>query len=345
MRTYVSMIVSGLAASLVLGVAPGRAADSANLDQHAQAVDRASTNAGSQNVAGRLASELNDSWGRTPGPYTAESLATQRAQTGWGWGGVLIGNRLAQHVAESRLAANPTLTPAEALAQSLAAVTAARQARTGWGVIAQENGVKVGALVSSVKQSTESVTTGRRSTDKQGAKSLDRAAARGPAPGTSERAARGAERSAKSDKARGGATTSRTASTRGTSEAVALPFPVPVSPEPLGTAARTAVAAARVVAPRPMPVEQGTGVVAVRVAAPAAVEAMVAVAAAMVAVGVMVAAGVTAAATAAAGEARASSGPPWSGSYADGRRAGCRRPSCVCTPASRGFPSGFSSPP
>jgi hypothetical protein len=203
MRTCVSVGL-GLAASLVLGVAPGQSSESSNLDQHAQAVDRASKNAGSQHVAGRLASELNDSWGRAPGPYSAESLATQREQTGWGWGGVMIGNRLAQHVAESRMAANPTLTPAEALAQSLAAVTAARQAHTGWGVIAQENGVKLGALVSSVKQSTESVTRGLRSADKQGAKSIDRAAARGPALGTSERAARGAERSAKSDKARGG---------------------------------------------------------------------------------------------------------------------------------------------
>src|SRR5262245_31532741 len=155
MRTYSILVAGWLAASTLFGATPGWTADSSALDEHARAVDRAATKAGSQHVAGRLASQLNDSWGRSPAPYSSESLAAQRAQTGWGWGGVLIGNRLAQHMAETRLAANPTLTPEEALAQSLAAVTAARQAHTGWGVIAKENGVTLGPLVSSVRHSTE----------------------------------------------------------------------------------------------------------------------------------------------------------------------------------------------
>jgi hypothetical protein len=197
MRTYLSRSLAGLVVSLVVGGAPGWASEASDLDQHGQAVDRATSNAGSQRVAGRLAAELNQAWGRTPGPYTAESLAAQRAQTGWGWGGVLIGNRLAQHIAESRLAGNPTLTPAEALTQSLAAVTAARQAHTGWGVIAQDNGVKLGPLVSSVRYSTEALTSGLRSPDKPGGKSIDRATTRGPASVTNQRAG------AKSDRARG----------------------------------------------------------------------------------------------------------------------------------------------
>jgi hypothetical protein len=199
MRVYSSLIAAWLAAMVLSGPTSGWTAESSSLDEHARAVDRTATSAGSQQVAGRIASQLNDSWGRTPAPYSAESLATQRAQTGWGWGGLLIGNRLAQHMAEARLAANPTLTPEEALAQSLAAVTAARQAHTGWGVIAHENGVKLGPLVSSVKHSTEAVTTGARSGHTSGAKTVDRAAAKSAALEPGERAARGAERGAKSN--------------------------------------------------------------------------------------------------------------------------------------------------
>jgi hypothetical protein len=180
---------------------PGWASDSSSLDTDARAIDQAATNSGSRNVAGRLASQLNSSWGRTPAPYSAESLTAQRAETGWGWGSVLIGNRLAQHMAESLLATNPTLTPEEALAQSLTAVTAARQAHTGWGAIAKDNGVKLGTLVSSVKHSTESV-TGQRTANAQGSKSVDRAAAKAATPEPTERSARGMERGAKSEKGR-----------------------------------------------------------------------------------------------------------------------------------------------
>ena len=201
MRTYSSLMAGWLAATLLFGATPGRTADSSSLDADARAVDRAAATSGSQNVAGRLASQLNNSWGRTPAPYSAESLTTHRAETGWGWGGVLIGNRLAQHMAESLLATNPTLTPEEALAQSLAAVTAARQAHTGWGVIAQDNGVKLGALVSSVRHTTESV-TGHRTGHAPEPKTVDRAAAKAATLEPTERGARGTERGAKSDKGR-----------------------------------------------------------------------------------------------------------------------------------------------
>jgi hypothetical protein len=194
MRTYSSLMTGWLVATILCGATPGRTSDSSSLDKHAQAVDGVTANTGSEKVASRLASQLNEAWGRTPAPYTAESLTAQRTQTGWGWGGVLIGNRLAQQMAETRLAANPALTPEQALVESLAAVTAARQAHTGWGVIAKDNGVKLGPLVSSVKKSTESVTASLQSSGKQGSgkpgtKSADGTAAK-------------AERSAKSDKAR-----------------------------------------------------------------------------------------------------------------------------------------------
>ena len=201
MRTYSTLMAGWLAATIVFGATPGRTADSSSLEADARAVDQAAATKGSQNVAGRLASQLNSSWGRTPGPYSAESLTAQRAETGWGWGGVLIGNRLAQHAAESLLAANPTLTPEEALAQSLAAVTAARQAHTGWGVIAKDNGVKLGALVSSVRHTTESV-TGQRTGHPQGPKTVDRAAAKAATLEPTEPSARGTERGVKSDKGR-----------------------------------------------------------------------------------------------------------------------------------------------
>jgi len=195
MGTHRGIAIGWLAASLAFVGGPVLAADPPELDRHARAVDQAATSAGQQHVAERLAAELNASWGRTPAPYTAESLTAQRAQNGWGWGGVLIGNRLAQHVAESRLAANPTLTPEEALAQSLGQVTAARQAHTGWGVIAQENGVKLGTLVSSVRHSTEAVATGAKGTGGVTGKSVGKGA---------DKAAKGTALGGKSDKAPAG---------------------------------------------------------------------------------------------------------------------------------------------
>jgi hypothetical protein len=156
-----------------------------DLDRHARAVDQAAEAQGQMQVAGRLADQLNASWGQTPGPYTAASLADQRARNGWGWGEVLIGNLLAQSIARNLMAANPTLTPAQALALATDQVTAARQAGAGWGVISKEAGVKLGKLVSGVQKSAAAVSAGEKSpgavkatakgTKESGAKAADEA--------------------------------------------------------------------------------------------------------------------------------------------------------------------------
>ena len=185
-------ILTALAAAAALGLAagPARADDAAALDRDRRDVDRAAASLGSSRVAERLATELNATWGRAPAPYSAESLTAQRAATGWGWGEVVIGNRLAQEIAASLMAANPALTPAEALAQALAQVTAARQARTGWGVIAQQNGLKLGPLVADVRRAAAALGAGPKGSA---------ASAKGTEPGAkaSGKSAKGAERSAK----------------------------------------------------------------------------------------------------------------------------------------------------
>ena len=129
-----------------------------DLDQHARVIDRAaSTPAGQERVANRLARELNAGWGRPPGPYSAASLNAQRLQNRWGWGDALIINRLAQQIAEGLLKQNPAFSPLRALAQTTAQVTRARQHREAWGAIAKAHGVKLGGLVSSVDKTAQSI--------------------------------------------------------------------------------------------------------------------------------------------------------------------------------------------
>jgi hypothetical protein len=128
------------------------------LDRHARMVNEAATTpAGQARVASRLAHELNVGSGLTPGPYTAASLQAQRTENGWGWGEVLIANRLAQALAPTVATQNPTLTPAQALAQATAQVTAARQQGMGWGAIANASGTRLGGVVSSVEKTAKAV--------------------------------------------------------------------------------------------------------------------------------------------------------------------------------------------
>src|SRR5262249_2725111 len=54
----------------------------------------ATTSTGSQQVAARMARELNTTCKCTT--YTAATLTAQRTQNNWGWGEVLIANNLAQ---------------------------------------------------------------------------------------------------------------------------------------------------------------------------------------------------------------------------------------------------------
>jgi hypothetical protein len=151
-----------------------------DLDNHARVIDRAaSTPAGQERVANLLARELNAAWGHPPGPYSAASLNAQRSQNRWGWGEVLIGDRLAQQVAQTLMKQDRALTPAQALAQGTAQVTSTRRQRTGWGAIARASGVSLGGLVSSVEKTAQSIERAEKGADR----AADRAA--GGSPGGS----------------------------------------------------------------------------------------------------------------------------------------------------------------
>jgi hypothetical protein len=126
-----------------------------SLAPHAKAIDRtATTPPGQGRVATRVAQDLNATCKCTA--YTPASVAAQRAQNNWGWGEVVIANRLAQTLATELLKSQPGLTPAQALAQATGQVTAARQTM-GWGAIAQAHGLKVGEIVSSVEKTAKAV--------------------------------------------------------------------------------------------------------------------------------------------------------------------------------------------
>ena len=146
-----------------------------SLAPHAKAIDRtATTPPGQERVATRVAQDLNATCQCTA--YTPASVAAQRAQNNWGWGEVVIANRLAQALATGLLKSQPTLTPAQALAQATGQVTAARQTM-GWGAIAQAHGLKVGAVVSSVEKTAKAVERSDKTGSATSGKGPDRSAA------------------------------------------------------------------------------------------------------------------------------------------------------------------------
>jgi hypothetical protein len=139
-----------LVGSLVVALAAPLGGDTPDeaLARQAQAIDGVgATPPGQERVATRVAVELNAACGCTA--YSAASVTAQQAQNGWGWGEVVIANRLAQALVPGILTTNPALTPQQALALATANVTVARQS-AGWGAIARANGLRLGDLVSSV---------------------------------------------------------------------------------------------------------------------------------------------------------------------------------------------------
>lgn len=114
----------------------------------------ATTSAGSQQVAGKIASELNTACSCTT--FSASSVSAQRTKTGWGWGEVLIADRLALAISQQS-----NVTFAAALGQ----VTTSRQQGMGWGAIANAQGLNLGKLVSSVKQSANAVANAGKAAD------------------------------------------------------------------------------------------------------------------------------------------------------------------------------------
>jgi hypothetical protein len=144
---------------VTIGASMGTAAwgvDPDPLEKPAATVnDAATTSAGSQQVAGRIAAELNSTCQCTS--FSAASVTAQRAQTGWGWGEILIADRLAQAVSKQS-----NVSFASALTQ----VSASRQQGQGWGEIARARGVNLGDLVSSVEKSANAVAAAAKNADK-----------------------------------------------------------------------------------------------------------------------------------------------------------------------------------
>jgi hypothetical protein len=172
MRQAVMGLILVVAAASRAAPATGGEPAEAALDRHARAIDGAAqTPSGQAKVASRVAQDLNATC--RCGSYSPASVQAQRAQNGWGWGEVVIANRMAQALVPGILRANPTLTPAQALARATAQVTTARSG-TGWGAMAKANGLKVGDLVSSVEKSARAVEKSERAAGPGGAKGHDK---------------------------------------------------------------------------------------------------------------------------------------------------------------------------
>jgi hypothetical protein len=136
---------------------PAWGADSPDpLEKSAATVNgAATTSAGGQQMAGQIAKELNTSCHCSS--FSTASVTAQRAQTGWGWGEILIADRLAQAVSKQSNVS---------FATALAEVTASRQQGRGWGEIAHSRGVNLGDLVSSVEKSANAVAAAGKNADK-----------------------------------------------------------------------------------------------------------------------------------------------------------------------------------
>ena len=129
--------------------------------------DTARTTAGQQQVAGRVAQELNTSCHCSA--FSAASVSAQHAQTGWGWGEVLIADSLALALSQKTGVSFNT---------ALGQVTSARQQGTGWGAIAKAHDLKVGPVVSEVQKSANAVEKAAKAMDKaedKAAKASDKA--------------------------------------------------------------------------------------------------------------------------------------------------------------------------
>jgi hypothetical protein len=142
----VSWVGIGLVTLAAWTGSPAWGVDNDPLEKSAASVNASAASAGSQQVAARLASELNASCKCSA--YTAAKLTTQRTQNDWGWGEVLIANELAQALS---LKLGISLTKATAM------VTQDRQQDMGWGQIAHANGLNLGRLVSGVERSANAV--------------------------------------------------------------------------------------------------------------------------------------------------------------------------------------------
>jgi hypothetical protein len=152
LRRWIGVGLLGLG---VLVSGPAWGADPDPFEKPTTTVNNAATtSAGSQQVAAKIASELNAACKCTT--YSASSVSAQRTKTGWGWGEVLIADRLALAISQQSKVSFST---------ALGQVTTARQQGTGWGAIAHTNGLNLGSLVSSVEKSANAVANAGKAGD------------------------------------------------------------------------------------------------------------------------------------------------------------------------------------
>ncbi len=118
---------------VVLAAAPAWGAEGpATLDKHVTAINRtARTPEGQQVVVQRLSQELG---------IPTKTLWDQRQRTGFGWGQILIANRIAQRTG-----------------MTFDQVVSEFRGGKGFGVIARERDLNVGKLVSEVKASDAAI--------------------------------------------------------------------------------------------------------------------------------------------------------------------------------------------
>lgn len=146
MRFHVWLGIGLLGLGVFIGV-PAWGADKDPFEKAANTVNSAATtSAGSQQAAGKIANELNTACACSD--FSPSSVTDQRAQTGWGWGEILIGDRLALAISQQSQVS---------FATALSQVTTARQQGMGWGAIAHANDLNVGKLVSDSVKSANAV--------------------------------------------------------------------------------------------------------------------------------------------------------------------------------------------
>ena len=151
-RVWMGVGLLGLGAGVST---PALGADHDQFEKAAATVNSAATtSAGSQHVAAKIASELNATCKCTT--YSASSVTAQRAQMGWGWGEILIADRLALAISQQ------SKIP---LSTAMGQVTTARQQGTGWGAIAHANGLNLGSLVSGLEKSANAVANAGKAGD------------------------------------------------------------------------------------------------------------------------------------------------------------------------------------
>ncbi len=110
--------------------------EAGELEKQSQLLDETASSASNENTYEALSSQLG---------VSVEELMKQKQDTKFGFGQLFIANALAKTL----IGTNPDLNFA-ALAQQF-------QDGKGWGVIAKENGVKLGPIVSQIKRSTEAI--------------------------------------------------------------------------------------------------------------------------------------------------------------------------------------------